>query len=331
MVEVELHLVRYGRDVLTIFDLFGSKENDMTFSLGWLLSKSEVFLRLFLKDVLGGAQNDVKHAVIKLQTGRGCDGITDIEITISERVFVIVEAKKGPELPTPYQLGKYAKILRQSPEGQRHIVALTNATVAAADGKLKCPGVPSSSLHHRSWRQVYKLSKEATAQERSNENKRWLRTFSEYVGGLLDMEMKYSNRVFVVSVGGHPEKWTITFRDIVEQRKRYFFPVGDRWPDPPPNYLAFRYNGQLQSIHHVKSYTTFTRPHALFPEAPKNQVWRLHYCVKLGPAIHPPRRIPSGPRIRRSNRVWCFLDTLLTSKTISDALTETERRERSEL
>ncbi len=59
MVEVELHLVRYGRDVLTIFDLFGSKENDMTFSLGWLLSKSEVFLRLFLKDVLGGAQNDV--------------------------------------------------------------------------------------------------------------------------------------------------------------------------------------------------------------------------------------------------------------------------------
>ncbi len=149
-------------------------------------------------------------------------------------------------------------------------------------------------LHHRSWRQVYKLSKEATAQERSNENKRWLRTFSEYVGGLLDMEMKYSNRVFVVSVGGHPEKWTITFRDIVEQRKRYFFPVGDRWPDPPPNYLAFRYNGQLQSIHHVKSYTTFTRPHALFPEAPKNQVWRLHLCVELGPAIHPPRRIPAA-------------------------------------
>jgi|SRR5580700_608661 hypothetical protein len=302
----------------------------MTFSFGWVLSQSEVFLRLFLEDVLGKDWNDLTGTVITLQAARGRDGITDIEITIPRRVFLIVEAKKGPELPTAKQLAKYAKTLQQNPEKERRIVALTNATVAAAEGKLRCPGMSPSDLYHRSWRRVRSLAGKAAAQERSNENKRWLRTFSDYVGGLLGMEMKYSNRVFVVSLGGKGDRWKITYRDIVEQKNRYFFPVGSRWPDPPPNYLAFRYDGNLQSIHHVKSYTTFTRPHSLFPEAPTDQVWALHYCVELGPAIRPPHKVPNGPRIHRNNRVWCFLDTLLTSKTISDALTATEERERSE-
>lgn len=302
----------------------------MTLSLGWVLSKSEVFLQLFLEDVLKGDWNDLTGAVIKLQTARDLNGITDIEITIPKRVFLIVEAKKGPEMPTPNQLGKYAKTLQRNPEKERHIVALTNATAVAADGNLRCPGMSRSDLHHRSWRQVRSLAERATARERSNENKGWLRTFSKYTGGLLGMEMKYSNRVFVVSLGGKGEGWKITYKDVVEQKNRYFFPVGLRWPDPPPNYLAFRHDGQLQSIHHVKNYTTFTRPHTLFPEAPEDQVWPLHYCVELGPAIRPPHKVPNGPRIRMSNRVWCFLDTLLTSKTISDALTETKKRERSE-
>ena len=144
------------------------------------------------------------------------------------------------------------------------------------------------------------------------------------------MEMRYSNKVFVVSLGGRGEGWSISFRDVVEKKNRYFFPVGNRWPDPPPNYLAFRYDGKLQSIHHVKSYVTFTRPSELFQEAPKSQEWPLHYCVELGPAIMPPHEVRNGPRIVRSNRVYCFLDTLLTNETISDALTETESRERME-
>lgn len=302
----------------------------MTFSLGWVLSQSEVFLRLFMADVLGGVWNDVSGSVIKLQTVRSRDGITDIEITIPRRAFLIVEAKKGPEIPSPRQLEKYAEILRHSPEEARHILALTNATAAAAESRLCCPGIEGSDLHHRSWRTVRSLALRAAIGERSNENKRWLRTFSVYVGGLMGMEMKYSNRVFVVSLGGKGDGWQITFRDVVEQKRQYFFPVGLRWPDPPPNYLAFRYDGKLQSIHHVESYTTFSQPHVLFPEAPKDQVWPLHYCVELGPPIRPPHEVRNGPRIQRSSRVWCFLDTLLTNKTISDALTETEKRERTD-
>lgn len=34
----------------------------------------------------------------------------------------------------------------------------------------------------------------------------------------------------------------------------------------------------------------------------------------------------NGPKIVRSMRVWCMIDTLLTSKTITDAIAETKKR-----
>ena len=325
-----MELIRYGQEVRTIFDLFGSKENDMTFSLGWILSRSEVFLRLMIADVCGQVPSQVGHAAIKLQTGRGLNGITDIEIEVGSELVLVVEAKKGPQLPTAHQLAKYASFLSRSSADNKHLLALTNASAASAGSRLECDGIAHTHLHHRSWRQIRALADKAAWSSESNSNKQWLRTFCDYAGGLLEMEMRYSNKVFVVSLGGRGEGWSISFRDVVEKKHRYFFPVGNRWPDPPSNYLAFRYEGKLQSIHHVKGYVTFTRPSELFPEAPKDQEWPLHYCVELGPAIRPPQEVPNGPRIRMSNRVYCLLDTLLTSKTISDALTETESRERME-
>jgi hypothetical protein len=323
-------LVRYGEDVKTIFDLFGSKENDMTFSFGWVLTRSEAFLRLLIADVCRQVPARIDGAIVRLQTGRGLDGITDIEIEIGNELAIIIEAKKGPQLPTSHQLGRYAAVLARSTAKERHILALTNASVASAGNRLECPGIAKSHLHHRSWRQIRLLAEIAAKSAESHANKQWLRTFCEYAGGLLEMEMKHSNRVFVVSLGRIKEGWSISNRDLVEKKGRYFFPVGNRWPDPPPNYLAFRYDGKLQSIHHVRSYVTFTRPSELFPEAPKTQEWPLHYCVKLGPAIKPPHEVLNGPRIKMSTRVYCLLDTLLTNHTISDALTETEVRERSE-
>jgi hypothetical protein len=325
-----MELVRYGQDVKTIFDLFGSKENDMTFCLGWVLARSEGFLRLLIADVCGHVPVRISGAVVKLQTGRGLDGITDIEIELGNDLVIIIEAKKGPQLPTSHQLAKYANLLVHSTARERHILALTNASAASATNRLECTGIARSRLHHRSWRQIRLLAEKAARSAETNANKRWLRTFCEYIGGLLEMEMRYSNRVFVVSLSGNAEGWSISFRDVVEKKGRYFFPVGNRWPDPPPNYLAFRYDGKLQSIHHVKNYVTFTHPSELFPEAPKAQKWPLYYCVNLGPAIKPPHEVRNGPRIHRNNRVYCLLDTLFTNKTISDALAETESRERSE-
>jgi hypothetical protein len=325
-----MELIRYNQEVNTIFDLFGSQENDMTFSLGWVLSRSEVFLRSLIADVCEDVPANVGRAVIKLQTGRGLNGITDIEIEVGSELVFVIEAKKGPQFPTAQQLAKYANFLLGSKVESKHLLAMTNASAASARTRLKCDGIARTHLHHRSWRQIRALADAASHSSESNANKQWLRTFCDYVGGLIEMEMRYSNKVFVVSLGGRADGWSITFRDVVEKKNRYFFPVGNRWPDPPPNYLAFRYEGKLQSIHHIKSYSTFTRPSELFPEAPAEQEWPLHYCVELGPAIKPPHEVRNGPRVVRSNRVYCLLDTLLTNETISDALTETEERERAE-
>ena len=204
----------------------------MTFSLGCgcclgLRFSSVCFWKTFSKD---SGKWPGQYEELKLQTAHGRSGITDIEITIPGRVFLIVEAKKGPQLPTSKQLGKYAKTLRQNPEEQRHIVALTNATAVAAEGNLDCPGMPQSHLHHLCWRQGPKslALKAAETELPQRQNKRWLRSFSDYVGGLLGMEMKNSNCVFVVSLGGKINGWKITSRDVVEQNKRH----------PPPSWLA---------------------------------------------------------------------------------------------
>ena len=268
---------------------------------------------------------DLANAVVKLQTGRGKDGITDIEIDIDSDVALIIEAKKGPQLPFPQQLAKYANVLNSKTSSRKCILALTNASSAAAAARLECEGLNGSLLRHHSWREVQALAKKSIRSE-TNDNKRWLRGFMEYVGGLLEMEMRFSNKVFIVSLGGISPGWSISYREIVEKKLRYFFPVGDRWPDPPPNYMGFRYDGKLQSIHHVKSYDTFTRPSELFPEASPDIKWKLHYCVELGPAFRPPSELRNGPRIQRNMRVYCLLDTLFTNQTLSDALADTKAR-----
>ena len=127
-----MELIRYGQEVRTIFDLFGSKENDMTFSLGWVLSRSGAFLRLLIADVCGSVPSHLRNAIIKLQTGRGMDGITDIEIEVSSELVFVIEAKRGPQLPTARQLAKYANFLSGSAAKNKHLLALTNASAASA-------------------------------------------------------------------------------------------------------------------------------------------------------------------------------------------------------
>ena len=71
--------------------------------------------------------------------------------------------------------------------------------------------------------------------------------------------IEHSNLVYVVSLSydefGPPG---ISFIDVVEKHSKYFHPIGGTgggWPFEPPNYLGFRYDGELKSIHHVASYS----------------------------------------------------------------------------
>jgi hypothetical protein len=93
-----MKLICAGREVRTVFDLLGNRENGMTFSLGWGLASSEHFLAALLRDLTGRPWNGVGRSVVKLQTGRAEQGITDAEIDL-DNISIIFEAKRGAELP----------------------------------------------------------------------------------------------------------------------------------------------------------------------------------------------------------------------------------------
>ena len=138
-----------------------------------------------------------------------------------------------------------------------------------------------------------------------------------------------SNSVYVVSLASTPfPGWpaSITPINVVETYSRYFFPAsGGGWPKVPPNYLAFRYWGRLQSIHHVDEYAIFDNPHQVVPDWPDLD-WGPHFQVVLGPPMRPAHESRTGAGIRRSMRVWADLDLLLTSATITEAHQRTKAR-----
>lgn len=311
----------HGRRVASAFDLLGHDENAMTAALGFALERAPAFRRALI-GALGGPRTD-GDVSLSLQTARGANGVTDLEIRLGSRFLGVVEAKQGAWLPSVDQLTKYAHVLASSRVDTVSLATLSDVTVGFATATLprEIGGIP---VRHLTWRHVVRLASECERRE-PIAARRVLRDLQAFLGGMLGMDSLYSNRVFVVSLGrGAPAGWPLSWIDIVVARGKYFYPVAKNWP-APPNYIGFRYSGQLQSIHHVAAVDIFSDPQSLFPEVPA-QRWDPHYILTLGPPLRPAGRVPNGPRIQMSNRVWCFLDTLLTSASISDALTETERR-----
>src|ERR1035437_725921 len=160
-----------GRDVQTIFDLLGDKENDMTFSLGWLLSHSERFLASLLEDLTGRPFDSVADGLVRLQTGRVECGITDVEIEVRTDIVVVFEAKRGVALPGLTQLQKYAAILGRKQVIERLLVALTNATPAYAKSAMPVLSIHNVRLVHRSWREIKAIAESVIPHE-THANKR---------------------------------------------------------------------------------------------------------------------------------------------------------------
>jgi hypothetical protein len=156
--------------------------------------------------------------------------------------------------------------------------------------------------------------------------KHLLGQFTTYLERIMTIQNKESNWVYVVSIAsGTPKGCEISRRDIVERKHKYYHPIsGGGWPNTPPNYIAFRYDGKLQSIHHVDNYIVPKYVHDEIEEIPKEK-WEPHFVYSLGPAIKPQNEVRTG-NIFRNGRVWCMLDTLLTSKTISDARDISKKR-----
>ena len=115
-------LLRFKRPVATIFDLLGSREDDQTYALGFVLSRSHVFLSMFLARLLGEPCDSVDSGIVSLQSIEGEHGRTDIQLVMPHRLFGIVEAKVGANFPSTEQLAKYRAFLDKQ-EAPRKLLA----------------------------------------------------------------------------------------------------------------------------------------------------------------------------------------------------------------
>lgn len=321
-------LFLHSREMKSVFQLLGEHENDISYSVAWGLAKCPSFLKIFLQSVLHW-QGDIDEVEIRLQEYEKGKGFTDIEIELVQKFHLIIEAKRGWNLPDNVQLQKYANrtSFTQNPCPDKRLIVLSECSKDYAEHRVPNQ-VNGFSVEILSWKDVYRFSKLAYASG-THAEKRLLQELNVYLGSLMTVQKQDSNMVYVVSIGsGSPKGWTISWKDIITKKMKYFHPLGGNgWVKEPPNYIAFRYDGKLQSIHHIENYEVATNMSKLFSEA-KDEEWEPHFVYHLGKPFAPNEAVETG-NIYPNGRVWCMLDTLFTCSTISGARDLTKSRQNS--
>lgn len=81
---------------------------------------------------------------------------------------------------------------------------------------------------HLSWKTIYDIANKSRT-ESSIAQKNLLNELLQYLGGIMTMQTKDSNWVYVVSVGtGHPDNCNLTWIDFIEKHNKYFHPIGGK-------------------------------------------------------------------------------------------------------
>lgn len=315
----------------TIYQLLGDKENDITRAIAWTLKKCPTFLYAFIKRLID-TEFDSANTIILYQqfekTGTE-NGYTDLEITDEKSFHIILEAKRGWNLPKSEQLTKYAHrpSFKDGKATNKFLVTVSECSQDYANCYLPFKetdnGIPVS---HISWKELKTLT-ESSRVGANHEQKHLLDEFILYIGGIMTMQDKDSNKVYVVAIStGNINGTSIKWSDIVKNG-HYCCPAGIKgWPKEPPNYIAFRYNGKLQAIHHIEGYTVTKNLHDVIDFMPDEE-WDIdHFVFDLGPAIIPNKEIRTGKGIYRNGRVWAAIDLLLTCDTITEARDKTKER-----
>jgi hypothetical protein len=217
------------REVRTIFDLLGVKENDLTYSLGWALVNAPSLMSGITAAVLG--RECGPSATVYLQRPSAeSGGFTDIEIQ-SDGAHIIIEAKRGWALPKRCQLEQYHERLKGA-DGDL-IVVLFEATPRYAATRLSAE-LTRVAVRYLPWDQIIGMAEKPGATT-THAERRLLRELARYLRGAVHMQDLSSNRTYCVSIAPTtPPGWSASFRDFVDQH-RYFHPYGvSGWPAEPP-------------------------------------------------------------------------------------------------
>lgn len=318
----------YGKPLNSIFQLLGDNENDISYSIGWTLFKSPAFLKEFVKTVTN--QNyELTETSIRLQAYANGKGFTDFEIQLVDKFYLIIESKRHWNYPPLEQLEKYVsrKDFQESCDPIKKVVVLNDASKEYSQAHFTIQSIGDCEVKAISYREIFNLIKKAVLNASSVE-KRLLAELAMYLDPLIAMQNKTSNLVWVVSLGEGMDSAfsSLSFKEVVAQHNIYFHPIKTGFRKEPPNYIAFRYDGKLQAIHHIDSYKAIKNPKEIGGTFNDTELEYTYFVYALGPKIVPVHTVTNGPSIVMANRVECMLDTLLTSSTISEALSLTKER-----
>ena len=328
-------LTLHGHNVSTVFDLLGSSENAMTKSLGWALSRCDVFCQQ-LADMLGFHQGFSDAVVIRLQEHESEKGFTDIEIIDQGRVHIVIEAKRGFDIPSCDQLEKYAdRLLASDTRAEKLLLVLAESDREEQWLSRHVPDcVKGVEVRAISWKQFQDMAKDSVSKTTKPYEKGLLRQFIRYLEKVTTMQNQTSNYVYVVPLNSNVvfEEVGTSFIDVVVKHQKYFHPIGNHFPIEPPNYIAFRYRGILQSIHHIESYKIIEDFQEDFNLPSLCKTDGKLYLYELGPAIRPAREVTTNDgvnqRIFGPGSNWCFIDLLLTCGSVAEAVAKTIERSR---
>lgn len=317
------NLSLHHRAVESVFELIGDDENGISYALGWVLAQSPKFLKTFIRGV-NKQRLKFRENSINLQE-YGCDGgFTDFEIMIDGEFYAIIEAKKGLRVPEVTQLRRYRPRFGQHPNCKKLFITLSNTSTPVAKEQLpeKIYSVP---VRHVSWAEMVRFLNLALRVARGRERSTLL-SFKNYVNKVIAMPNNQTNLVWCVALStSHTAYNPLTPLQIVEEKRKYFYPIEKNWPDIPPKYIAFRYMGKLHSIHHVDRYETTTNFHKQIKELPSKKR-KPHYVLHLGPGFEPRKEVRSGNNIWSNGRLWIEIDSLFTCNTIGEAVNLTKKR-----
>jgi len=312
-----------GREVSNVHSLHGTNENAATIAVGWCLEQSPTFLKCFLRSAIGIENYDADKISIELQKGEE-KRRTDMEIRCGTDFHIIVESKKGWEIPSEDQLRTYAR--RFGDETKLKIMlSLSAVSKNYAEGRL--PELDKTiQIKPCSWGDVLKMAESSQSKASDRKEKMQLEELRNHLKGYADMSDARDNMVWVVSLSSDKiiEGSGYTWIDVVEKDNSYFHPVRNHYTVIPPNYIGFRYDGKLQSVHHIKGSEVVRNIQEV------NSNWLKtdedHFVYELGSAMRPAKTIRSGPIMAR--HVGCMIDTLLSGEfnTILEAGNETQRR-----
>jgi len=330
-----MSLVIRGKYPSNVFHLLGNDENSATYALGWTLDRCPAFLNILVNHIVGRPLKPSESRIV-LQKFGSDGGYTDIEIHFGSELHCILEAKQGWVLPTLAQLQRYKPRLDRDNLKSSHKFIVSISASSDEISRLRLPkdiaGVP---LVHLSWGLIRALAIKSLNQTKRLEERIWLKELATHLENFSAMDTLRDNMVYVVSLGSGEMRvgGTHTWIDVVEKDGAYFHQVGNHWPQQPPNYIAFRYRGKLQSVHRIEAHEIWTNV------SEKNPLWcdttKEHFVYKLGAAMRPPRDLKAGgtgDTIKQSARVWCAIDTLLTGQFdyLGQARDETKKRLRED-